>query len=107
MMCGLGISLCTDWLIGEIMYVLGGERFRILQSSLELRSEYPKMHLSVFTCTFVLTMKQYEALEETAHLLSTQANTEHLMESIAQHKAGRVLIKKLVEPKRAMITAKK
>ncbi len=55
----------------------------------------------------VLTMKQYEALQETAHLLSTQANTEHLMESIAQHKAGRVLIKKLVEAKRTTTTVKK
>ena len=47
----------------------------------------------------VLTMKQYEALQETAHLLSTRANTEHLMKSITQHKTGRTLVKKLIEPK--------
>jgi antitoxin YefM len=49
----------------------------------------------------VLTMSHYEALEETAHLLSTQANTEHLMQSIAQHKAGKVVKKSLIEPKRS------
>jgi antitoxin YefM len=48
----------------------------------------------------VLTMSHYEALEETAHLLSTQANTEHLMASIAQHKAGRTTQRRLVESKR-------
>ena len=49
----------------------------------------------------VLTMSHYEALEETAHLLSTQANTQHLMESIAQHKAGLITEKNLIEPKRS------
>lgn len=48
----------------------------------------------------VLTMNHYQALEETAHLLSTQANTEHLMQSIAQHKAGQVAEKNLIQLKR-------
>jgi antitoxin YefM len=48
----------------------------------------------------VLTMSYYEALEETAHLLSTQANTEHLMQSIGQHKGGKVLEKSLIESRR-------
>lgn len=46
----------------------------------------------------VLTMSHYEALEETAHLLSTAANTEHLMQSIAQHKAGEAIKRNLIEP---------
>lgn len=46
----------------------------------------------------VLTMSHYEALEETAHLLSTSANTEHLMQSIAQHKAGEAIERNLIEP---------
>lgn len=45
----------------------------------------------------VLTLSHYEALEETAHLLSTQANTEHLMGSIAQHKAGQVTERSLID----------
>jgi antitoxin YefM len=38
----------------------------------------------------VLTLQQYNAMEETAHLLSTPANTAWLMESIAQANAGEV-----------------
>lgn len=48
----------------------------------------------------VLTMKYFESLEETAHLLSTQANTENLMVSIAQHKAGAVKSRKIIQPKK-------
>jgi len=47
----------------------------------------------------VLTMKHYEALEETAHLLSTQANTENLMMSIAQHKAGEAKPREIISTK--------
>ena len=43
----------------------------------------------------LLTLQQFNALQETAHLLSTPANTTHLMESIAQHKAGKVFTKML------------
>lgn len=52
----------------------------------------------------LLTLQQFNALQETAHLLSTPANTTHLMESIAQHKAGKVFTKMLSlgeEPKSA------
>lgn len=43
----------------------------------------------------VMPLEQYEAMEETAHLLSTPANTNQLLKSIAQHKAGKVVIKKI------------
>lgn len=36
----------------------------------------------------VLTMRHFESLEETAHLLSTPANAARLMEGIAEAKAG-------------------
>jgi antitoxin YefM len=38
----------------------------------------------------LITLEQYNSMEETAHLLSTPANAEKLMESIAQDKAGLV-----------------
>lgn len=43
----------------------------------------------------VLTLERYEAMEETAHLLSTPANAAHLMESIKQASEGNVLAKDL------------
>jgi antitoxin YefM len=43
----------------------------------------------------VLTLEAFNAMEETAHLLSTPANTERLMESIAQDKAGKAVVKQL------------
>ncbi len=43
----------------------------------------------------VLTLETFNAMEETAHLLSTPANTEQLMESIAQDRAGKVVVKEL------------
>lgn len=43
----------------------------------------------------VLTLETFNAMEETAHLLSTSANTKRLMESIAQDKAGNTAIKEL------------
>ena len=43
----------------------------------------------------VLTLEMFNAMEETAHLLSTSANTKRLMESIAQDKAGKVTVREL------------
>jgi antitoxin YefM len=43
----------------------------------------------------VMSLEQYNAMEETAHLLSTQANTQRLLESIAQDKAGEVKIREI------------
>jgi len=53
----------------------------------------------------VLTLEQYNAMQETAHLLSTTANTKHLLESIAQHKAGKVVKKKIAleKPKKGAV----
>lgn len=41
----------------------------------------------------VLTLEQYEALEETAHLLSNPANALRLMKGIEQAKEGKVFVK--------------
>lgn len=43
----------------------------------------------------VLTLDQFNSMEETAHLLSTPNNTARLLESIAQDKAGSVRVRKL------------
>lgn len=43
----------------------------------------------------ILTLETFNAMEETAHLLSTSANTRRLMESIAQDKAGKVKVREL------------
>jgi antitoxin YefM len=43
----------------------------------------------------VLTLDAFNAMEETAHLLSTPANTARLLESIAQDKAGKTVVKQL------------
>ena len=37
----------------------------------------------------LMSLADYEALEETAYLLRTPANAAHLLESIAQHRAGK------------------
>lgn len=37
----------------------------------------------------ILTLETFNAMEETAHLLSTSANATRLIESIAQDKAGK------------------
>jgi antitoxin YefM len=39
----------------------------------------------------VLSLTEYEALEETLHLLSNPANAERLMKSIAQAEAGQLV----------------
>lgn len=43
----------------------------------------------------ILTLETFNAMEETAHLLSTSSNTKRLMESIAQDKAGKVTVREL------------
>lgn len=43
----------------------------------------------------VLTLETFNAMEETAHLLSTSANTKRLMESVAQDKAGKTTAREL------------
>lgn len=43
----------------------------------------------------VLTLETFNAMEETAHLLSTSANTKRLMESLAQDKSGKARARKL------------
>ena len=43
----------------------------------------------------VLTLEQFNSMEETTHLMSTQANTERLLESIAQDRAGNVTVREL------------
>lgn len=43
----------------------------------------------------VLTLEQYEAMEETAHLLSTPANAARLARGLKEAEKRKVLIKKL------------
>ncbi|MBA4057280.1 MAG: type II toxin-antitoxin system prevent-host-death family antitoxin [Marivirga sp.] len=43
----------------------------------------------------ILTLETFNAMEETAHLLSTSANTKRLMESIAQDKTGKTKVREL------------
>lgn len=43
----------------------------------------------------VLTLEQYEAMVETAHLLSTPANAARLAQGLKEAEGGRVLSKKL------------
>lgn len=46
----------------------------------------------------VMSLSDYNSLQETMYLLSTPANARHLMESIAQLRAGKAKVRKLVEP---------
>lgn len=48
----------------------------------------------------VMSLSDYNALQETMYLLSTPANARHLMESIAQLRAGKARPRKLVDPPR-------
>jgi len=43
----------------------------------------------------VLTLEHYNSMEETAHLLSTQANAQRLLESIAQDKESEAQIREI------------
>jgi antitoxin YefM len=57
----------------------------------ELEQDQDILILSGAKCQgfVVLTLDQYNALEETTHLLSTPANATHLLESIKQDRAGK------------------
>lgn len=46
----------------------------------------------------VMSLSDYNSLQETMYLLSTPANARHLMESIAQLRAGKAKTRKLVDP---------
>ena len=46
----------------------------------------------------VMSLSDYNSLQETMYLLSTPANAKHLMESIAQLRAGKAKVRKLIEP---------
>lgn len=46
----------------------------------------------------VMSMAEYNSWKGTDYLLSMPANIRHLHESLAQFKAGRVSVRKLVEP---------
>jgi len=43
----------------------------------------------------VLTMTEYESLRETAHLLSTPANTLRLLKGIKEANSGKAVVKRL------------
>jgi antitoxin YefM len=45
----------------------------------------------------VVSLGEYEALEETLHLLSNPANAERLMKSIAQAEAGQLVEHEIIE----------
>lgn len=45
----------------------------------------------------LMSLADFEALEETAYLLRTPANAAHLLESIAQHRAGTAVQRELAE----------
>lgn len=45
----------------------------------------------------LMSLEDYEALQETAHLLRTPANAAHLLESVAQHRAGKAVARPLAE----------
>lgn len=46
----------------------------------------------------VMPLAELEGLRETLHLLSTPANAEHLLRSIAEAEAGNVTERTLVDP---------
>ncbi|QIS18990.1 type II toxin-antitoxin system Phd/YefM family antitoxin [Nocardia terpenica] len=45
----------------------------------------------------VVSLREYEALKETAYLLGNPANARHLERSIAQHREGQATPRELVE----------
>ena len=45
----------------------------------------------------VMSLEHYESLMETLHLLASPSNAKHLATSIAQHRAGKAVRRKLVD----------
>ena len=45
----------------------------------------------------MISLEDYQALEETAYLLSSPNNAKRLMESIAQLEAGNGVVRELIE----------
>ncbi len=45
----------------------------------------------------IMSLEDYNAIEETAYLLRSPANAEHLRESIKQYEAGKYKKRKMVE----------
>lgn len=45
----------------------------------------------------VMSLEHYQSLMETMHLLSSPSNAKHLATSIAQHRAGKSVKRKLVD----------
>ncbi|WP_026820574.1 type II toxin-antitoxin system Phd/YefM family antitoxin [Arthrobacter castelli] len=45
----------------------------------------------------LMSLSEYESLEETAHLLRSPANATYLLESIAQHRRGETVEQSLPE----------
>jgi antitoxin YefM len=46
----------------------------------------------------LMSLDEYEALQETAYLLRAPANARRLIESLAQASAGRTAVQELVDP---------
>ncbi len=45
----------------------------------------------------VMSLDHYNSIMETLHLMQSPANAAHLMESIAQFKAGKATVKQLIK----------
>lgn len=46
----------------------------------------------------LLSLDEYNSLEETVYLLSNPANAKHLMKSISEVRSGKTFEKELIEP---------
>lgn len=49
------------------------------------------------TPVVMISLEDYQAMEETAYLLRSPANARHLLESIAELEAGKGSVKQLIE----------
>ena len=46
----------------------------------------------------IIALSEWEGMKETVHLLGTPANARHLLESIAEADAGRLVERDLIDP---------